>query len=157
LGTLGSNDLFTLAQDRAGAIWVGTYLGGLNRLEADGRFTHIDHDADDPSSLRSSTVFSLHADDEDRLWIGTDRGLDVRTPDGRIVHVDIPQLEQRGGPSIVMSFLRESDGGMLVGTRKGLFRVGADLVLREELAQATPPLAVSALARSDMDGLWIGM
>ena len=157
LGTLGSNDLFTLAQDRSGAIWVGTYLGGLNRLEADGRFTHVDHDAEDPASLRSSTVFSLHADDQDRLWVGTDQGLDVRTPDGRIVHVDLPQLEQRRGPSIVMSFLPEADGGMLVGTRKGLFRVGTDLALREELAPATPPLAVSALARSDMDGLWIGL
>lgn len=157
LGTLGSNDLFTLAQDRSGAIWVGTYLGGLNRLEADGRFTHVDHDAEDPASLRSSTVFSLLADDQDRLWIGTDQGLDVRAPDGRIVHVDLPQLEQRRGPSIVMSFLPEADGGMLVGTRKGLFRVGADLVLREELAPATPPLAVSALARSDAGELWIGL
>lgn len=157
LGTLGSNDLFTIAQDRSGAIWVGTYLGGLNRLEADGRFTHIDHDAEDPASLRSSTVFSLHGDERDRLWIGTDQGLDVRTPDGRIVHVDLPQLAQRPGPSIVMSFMPEADGSMLVGTRKGLFRVGADLALRDELAPATPPLAVSTLARSDVDGLWIGL
>ncbi len=157
LGTLGSNDVFALAQDRAGAIWVGTYLGGLNRLEADGRFTHVDHDAEDPASLRSSTVFSLYGDDQNRLWIGTDRGLDVRTPDGRIVHVELPALEQRPGQSIVMSFLGEAGGDTLVGTRKGLFRVGADLALREEIMPQAPPLAVSALARSDAEGIWIGL
>ena len=57
LGTLGSDDVFALAQDADGAIWVGTYLGGLNRLQPDGSFLHVDHDAEDPASLRSNTVY----------------------------------------------------------------------------------------------------
>ncbi|MEO7325566.1 MAG: ATP-binding protein [Dokdonella sp.] len=158
LGTLGSNDLFSLAQDASGAIWVGTYLGGLNRLEADGSFLHVDHDAEDPASLSSSTIFSLYADARGRLWIGTDEGLDVREADGRLVHVDVPPFAQRAGPSVVMSFLQESDGSMLVGTRKGLFRINADLRYQEEIAAATPALAVSALARDKSHGsLWLGL
>jgi signal transduction histidine kinase/ligand-binding sensor domain-containing protein/CheY-like chemotaxis protein len=158
LRTLGSNDLFSLAQDASGAIWVGTYLGGLNRLEADGSFLHVDHDAEDPASLRSSTVYSLYADARDRLWIGTDEGLDVREANGRIVHVELPLLVQRPGPSIVMSFLQEADGSMLVGTRKGLFRVDGDLRYEEEVAASTPTLMVSALARGKSDdSLWLGL
>ncbi len=156
LGTLGSDDLFAIAEDASGAIWVGTYLGGLNRLEPDGSFLHVDHDAENPASLRSSTVYALRADARGRLWIGTDDGLDVREADGRIVHVELPPLAQRPGRAVVMSFLPETDGGMLVGTLKGVFRVDADLHYRDEIAAATPPLKVSALARTDADGLWIG-
>ena len=156
LGTLGSDDLFSIAEDADGAIWVGTYLGGLNRLEPDDSFLHVDHDAENPASLRSTTVYSLLADARGRLWVGTDDGLDVRERDGRIVHVDLPPLAQRPGRAIVTSFLPETDGGMLVGTLKGVFRVDADLQYRDEIAAATPPLKTSALARTDADGLWIG-
>ncbi len=155
-GTLGSDDLFSLAEDAAGGIWVGTYLGGLNRLQADGSFLHVDHDAEDPASLRSSTVYALHADAQNRLWIGTDEGLDVRDADGHIVHVELPPTAERAGPSIVMAFLPDTDGSMLVGTRKGLFRVDAQLHYQGELAKATPPLMVSALASTGDAGLWIG-
>ena len=157
LGTLGSNDVFVLAEDAAGAIWVGTYLGGLNRLEADGSFLRIDHDDEDPRSLRSSTVYSLQVDPDNRLWIGTDEGLDVREADGRIVHVELPPLAQRPGQPVVTAFLPEADGSMLVGTNKGLFRVDAALRYQGEVVTATPPLRVSALARTDADGVWIGL
>ena len=154
--TLGSDDVFSLVQDATGAIWVGTYLGGLNRLQDDGSFLHLDHDAEDPASLRSNTVLALHAEASGRLWIGTDRGLDVREPDGRLVHVDMPPLDERPGTSMVMAFLPEGTGDMLVGTAKGLFRVDPDLRLVGEVAGTTPAMRVSALARIADDALWIG-
>ena len=52
--TLGDDDVWTLAEDADGALWVGTYLGGLNRLQPDGSFAHVDHDPENPASLRSS-------------------------------------------------------------------------------------------------------
>ncbi|MBA8884569.1 hybrid sensor histidine kinase/response regulator [Dokdonella fugitiva] len=156
LSTLGSNDLFSIEQDAAGAIWVGTYLGGLNRLEPDDTFTHVDHDAEDATSLRSSNVYALLGDAQGRLWIGTDEGLDVRDAQGRLVHVDLPPMDGRPGPPIIMSFLPEADGSMLVGTRKGLFRVDGALRYREEIAASTPALMVSALARDADGGLWLG-
>ena len=156
LSTLGSNDVFTIEQDASGSIWVGTYLGGLNRLQPDGSFLHVDHDAEDPDSLRSSTIYALQGDARNRLWIGTDVGLDVREPDGRIIHVELPPLDTGAGRSVVLAFLPEADGGMLVGTYKGLFRVDADLRYVGELAQSTPSLRVSALAHTDDQALWVG-
>ncbi|MCK9539278.1 two-component regulator propeller domain-containing protein [Dokdonella sp.] len=156
LGTLGSDDVFALAQDADGAIWVGTYLGGLNRLQPDGSFLHVDHDAEDPASLRSNTVYALHADSGGRLWIGTDAGLDVREPDGRIVHVDLPPFAARAGPPVVTAFLKEASGSTLVGTAKGLFRVDGDLAYSDELMPMTPPLRVSALAVTGDGALWVG-
>ncbi len=155
-GTLGSDDVFTIAQDAAGAIWVGTYLGGLSRLQDDGRFVSVDHDAEDPPSLRSNTVQALYGDARNRLWIGTDSGLDVRDADGRIHHVELP-LAGRAGPAMVMAFLPESNGGVLVGTLKGMFRVDSELRYQGEIADGTSALSVMALARSSDGGLWIGL
>ncbi|HEY6985979.1 MAG TPA: two-component regulator propeller domain-containing protein [Rhodanobacteraceae bacterium] len=156
LKTLGSDDVWALAEDADGSLWVGTYLGGLNHLQPDGTFAHVDHDAEDPASLRSSTIVSLHADSGGRLWIGTADGLDVREPDGRIVHVDLPPLDQRSGPSHVWAFVPENDGTVLVGTRKGLFRVGADLKYAGEVAASTPPLSVVSMTRGVPGEIWIG-
>jgi signal transduction histidine kinase/ligand-binding sensor domain-containing protein/ActR/RegA family two-component response regulator len=156
LSTLGSDDVWSIAEDRDGAIWVGTYLGGLNKLQADGTFLHVDHDAENPASLRSSTVVSLLAARDGRLWIGTDSGLDVREADGRIVHVDLPPLDERRGPSHVWAFVPESDGSMLVGTRKGLFRVGADLRYLGEIAPTKPPLSIVSMGQGSAGELWIG-
>jgi len=157
LSTLASDDVGALVEDANGAIWVGTYDGGVNRLEADGSFMHVDHDEEDPATLRSSTVVGLYMEPSGRLWIGTDAGLDVRERDGRIVHVDIPELQARPGPSYVPALIPDGEGGMLVGTRKGLFRIGADLALRGEIAESTPPLSIMAFARDDAGDLWLGL
>jgi len=157
LATLGSDDVWALAEDSNGTIWAGTYLGGLNALQADGSFLHVDHDAEKPESLRSSNIVSLRADKGGRLWVGTDAGLDVREGDGRIVHVAIPPLDQRKGGSVVWAFVPDSDGTMLVGTRKGLFRIGANLEYLGELgADATPPLSIVSMARGGGGEIWIG-
>src|SRR5487761_1986696 len=50
--SLSANDVWALAQTADGAIWAGTYAGGLERLRDDRRgFDHYAHDARDPSSL----------------------------------------------------------------------------------------------------------
>lgn len=157
LSTIASDDLGAIVEDAGGAIWVGTYDGGVNRLEADGRFMHVDHDEEDAATLRSSTVVGLAIEPSGRLWIGTDSGLDVREPDGRIVHVDIPALQSRPGPSTVPGLISDGAGGMLVGTRKGLFRIGADLKLREEIGESSPPLAIMSFARDASGDLWLGL
>ena len=156
LSSLASDDLSAIVQDVGGAIWVGTYDGGVNRLEADGSFSHVDHDEEDPATLRSSSVYTLLARPDGRLWIGTDAGLDVREPDGRIVHVDIGPMQSRPGPPIVLGLIGDGDG-VLVGTRKGAFRIGFDLQFEREVAASTPPLAVTSFARGGDGDLWLGL
>ena len=85
-GTL-SSDVVTLvhpSRSEAGVVWVGTYDGGLNRLEvATGRverWTRAD-------GLPGLSVKSLLEDPHGRLWVGTDAGLvrlDPATGDVRV-------------------------------------------------------------------------
>lgn len=156
LGTLGSNDVFTIAEGADGSIWVGTYLGGLNRLLPDGSFQRYDHDAEDPASLRSTSVISLLPEAGGRLWIGTDDGLDVLEPDGHLRHVELPPTAQRPGPLKITALLADGSD-VLVGTGKGLFRVGPDLGYREELLAEPKPPHVLSLAHGEEGTLWIGV
>ncbi|SFN11484.1 hybrid sensor histidine kinase/response regulator [Dokdonella immobilis] len=154
--SLSSDDVFAVAEDAAGAIWVGTYLGGLNRLRADGTFERFEHDANDARSLRSTTVVSLAADAQGRLWIGTDDGLDVRLPDGRLVHVALPGLAGRADKLQIGSLRAQADGSMLVGSDYGVARVMPDL--SEGGVLFTPPSRVATMAvlSESANEFWIG-
>lgn len=73
-GGLSGNDVWDLARDRSGGLWIAT-MAGLNFLdEATGVFRHFRYDVDDPRSIPSDYVDTLWLDGEDRLWIGTDGG-----------------------------------------------------------------------------------
>jgi PAS domain S-box-containing protein len=74
-GSLSSNLVFDLLEDRQGNLWVGTWDGGLNRLDRDtGSFAYYRHDPDDPSSLGGDGVTALYEDRQGRLWVGTRNG-----------------------------------------------------------------------------------
>lgn len=154
--SISSDDVFTIAQDAGGTIWVGTYLGGLNRLRKEGGFERIEHNPEDPDSLRSTTVIALAGDEAGRLWIGTDNGLDVRVPDGRIVHVSLPPLERRSKSLPIQSLRVQDDGSVLVGSDFGVARVGADLAFVEMLSESEARMATVAVVSEADGGRWIG-
>jgi signal transduction histidine kinase/ligand-binding sensor domain-containing protein/DNA-binding response OmpR family regulator len=57
-------------------LWVGTFYGGLNRLDLDTeQFTHFRHDPNDPQSLSHDRIVSIFEDSFGELWIGTDKGV----------------------------------------------------------------------------------
>lgn len=64
------NYVVSLAVDRQGVVWAGTWGGGLSRF--DGKkwdsFTTTE-------GLPGNHIFMLRVDDKDQLWIGTNNGL----------------------------------------------------------------------------------
>jgi ligand-binding sensor domain-containing protein len=71
---IGSDDTWAIAS-RDGALWFGTYGGGLHRLARDGRITRFMPKDDDPHSLPADTVMALVFDARGALWIGTTAGV----------------------------------------------------------------------------------
>jgi signal transduction histidine kinase/streptogramin lyase len=73
---LSNRFVVSIAEDRAGYLWFGTFGGGLNRYDPrTKRFAAFRHHADDPQSLSHDGVFSLLVDHQGTLWAGTDDGL----------------------------------------------------------------------------------
>lgn len=69
---LSSRFARSLYEDRRGVLWVGTYGGGLNRIE-NGRVTHYD----ESNGLFDDTVSCILADVSGWMWLGGNRGISV--------------------------------------------------------------------------------
>ena len=82
--SLSNNYITSLELDREGHLWVGTWGGGVNRLDQErSRFIRYTHDARS-NSLSDDFVSCLSADHAGNLWIGTESGgLNRMSPDGR--------------------------------------------------------------------------
>ncbi|MGB7731544.1 MAG: two-component regulator propeller domain-containing protein [Candidatus Acidiferrum sp.] len=65
-----------MAEGSDGAIWLGTYESGVQRLDpATGQFTFYPHDPGKAASLSNNQVNALLADHSGTLWVGTSSGL----------------------------------------------------------------------------------
>jgi signal transduction histidine kinase/CheY-like chemotaxis protein/streptogramin lyase len=152
--SLGGDDVWAIGQDGSGAIWVGAYAAGLQRLAPDlSGFDHFRHDAANPASLVSDNVLALHGDGIGNLWVGSDAGIDVVGADGQFRHVDLTAVPGTAGINAA-AFL-ESGDAMLVGSRRGLLRVDAQL-RASVLADATlSDKVIYGLANGADGALWI--
>lgn len=64
--------------DNAGGLWVGTYGGGLIRLDRESDTTErFVHDPARESSISGDRVSSIFEDGAGRLWVGTTNGLNL--------------------------------------------------------------------------------
>lgn len=73
--SLGSGKVVSLLEDRDGSIWVGTWNGGVSRLNrANNLFASITPDLPLMAAARNPATISL-VTDKDHLWAGTADGL----------------------------------------------------------------------------------
>ncbi len=117
------NDLKCLDEDAQGALWIGSFGGGLNRFDpATGRVTSYRNDPADSASLPADLVRAVRVDRDGRVWAGTQGGglarLDPRT--GRFERF---RHDPRDGASLahddVRALLVDGRGTLWVGTYGG--------------------------------------
>ncbi|WP_412070530.1 two-component regulator propeller domain-containing protein [Rubrivirga sp. IMCC43871] len=115
-GSLSSDEVAVLMEDRQGVLWVGTYAG-LDRFDrARGTAARLRH-TDDPASIASNAVRSLLVGSDGTLYVGTDRTLDRSTDGRRFRHDTIRSTDQ---PSLPIRALYEDAAGTVwVGTEGG--------------------------------------
>jgi signal transduction histidine kinase/ligand-binding sensor domain-containing protein len=67
---LASDRVRTIYEDNTGALWIGTYDGGMSRY-ADGKFFNFNME----NGLFSNGVFQIFEDDRGNFWISSNRGI----------------------------------------------------------------------------------
>ncbi len=73
--SLSNDNAGNLYIDRQGIIWIGTWGGGLNRLDPrTGQFTTYSNDPANPASLSSDRVQTIFQDRSGTIWVGTSGG-----------------------------------------------------------------------------------
>lgn len=153
------NYVRAVAEDRTGAIWVGTY-GGVYRWDpARAPFRTIGHRPRDPASLSTPAVSALAEDADGRLWVGSfDGGLDRLDPQtGRVERfgAGTDRGAVLGG---IWSLLADSKGRLWGAGGLGLARIntetGQTRVVRAVSERLGGAVATS-LAEDAEGGIWV--
>lgn len=160
--TLRTPHVFALVEAPDGAVWAGSYEGGLHRIDPAGPRVERWPSDGVPDPLPDPTVTALRFDEAGWLWVGTLRGV-VVLPPARLAGDPAAQV-WRFLPGIIISAISaDGDGGILVGVNGGLHR---GTVARDGRGPALEPLPLPVgllpeglgLVRgavSDRSGLWI--
>lgn len=172
--SISSSIVTQIAESDDGKLWVGTWGGGLNRIEV-----HPDSDSlkflhytsrDDGNSLSSDVIYRLHYDQYNNLWIGSwDAGLSLLASDQQDAAPGEAQFENHSYD------LRNPDGisGNNVSAiwvdRAGMLWVGSAMIdrtniLNTGITRHTPTISVGgyylespvrSLSNRD-EQLWVG-
>jgi len=106
-----------IAEDRMGALWIGTGNGQLYRYDPDARRSVVHQPPDGSPATR---FWALLADEEGVIWIGTLGGGLLRFKDGEFTRCTV----RDGLPNDHVSQLQSGPGDELwLGTRAGIARV----------------------------------
>ena len=164
--SLGDSFARCIHEDPAGMIWVGTWNGGLDRLDpATGQFTHYRHNPDDEYSLSHDNVLSLYTDHAGTLWVGTAAGLDRFNPaNGHFTHYRHDPADSGSlSDYSVVAIYQDSSDVLWVGTwGGGLSRLERTIGLfvhyrnQPENLQSLSNDSVSAIYEDSSGVLWIG-
>jgi len=76
-GSISHNRVWAITEAKDGTMWVGTYGGGLNRFDRKtDRFTRYT----EKQGLANNVIYAILEDEQERLWMSTNRGLSCFTP-----------------------------------------------------------------------------
>lgn len=131
--SLSDDRVSTLFQDSQNNIWVGTFLGGLNRIIKSTRgestyayqpihFQHYRHESTDKFSLSNDNILSICEGQNQALWIGTfGGGLNRFEPQsGKFISYQNDPNDPFSISDNNITALHEDDGGVLwIGTLLG--------------------------------------
>ncbi|HNE85517.1 MAG TPA: two-component regulator propeller domain-containing protein, partial [bacterium] len=127
--SLSHNEVSSILMDSEDKIWVGTFGGGLNRLDSVqdrtgyASFKRIAGRGESNSSLGSDVIFAISEDSDKNIWIGASSGLNriVRTTDGSLKFYNY--YEKDGLPdNYVYAILPDEHGNLWISTVQGLSR-----------------------------------
>jgi len=120
-----SNDIVTaIIQDKKGTLWIGTYGGGLDKLDiASGIFSNFQNDPNDPASLSKNDILSVMEDASGTIWVGTHLGKGLSKMESNVEkfkHISKDLVNGKGlNDDVVWAIHHDEDSVVWIGTYKG--------------------------------------
>ena len=146
----------TIIQDQYGFIWMGTNGGGINRFDGI-NYISYKNSLNDSASLSNNTVHCSYKDHKNRLWFGTDKGLNLyNRENNQFIRISLSEFKEDKTNVSVRSLMGDGNGNLFVGTFKlGLFKIDlANLKIEKILSQEPnryTPITINSL-QSDSNG-----
>jgi ligand-binding sensor domain-containing protein/two-component sensor histidine kinase len=119
-----NNTVMAIEQDNDGFLWIGTFGGGMDRLDIESEsFLHFYYDPLIPKSLPDNDILSLFADNSGILWIGSHLGEGVTQLQKNIAKFNLISKESGERPTlnddVVWSVYGDSKNNLWVGMYRG--------------------------------------
>jgi signal transduction histidine kinase/ligand-binding sensor domain-containing protein/CheY-like chemotaxis protein len=120
-GSLPSNHILTIYEDKKGDLWIGTITGGLSRYNRDtDSFVTYTFDSKDTNTLSNPAVLSLQEDSFGNFWVGTYRNLNLfDRKTGKNKRMNISAVINEAS---IFEVYEDRKKNLWVGTGNGLFR-----------------------------------
>ncbi|MFW6131686.1 MAG: two-component regulator propeller domain-containing protein [Candidatus Aminicenantaceae bacterium] len=121
--TLSNNYIYSIYEDKAGILWIGTRFGGVNKLDPKTeKFVHYMNNQDSSNSLSNNQVNVIFEDSSGKLWFGTENGLNKFQRENerftRFFHnPDDPHSLSHNN---ILSICEDREGMLWIGTEEGL-------------------------------------
>lgn len=122
--------VYSMIQDRNGAIWLGTKGDGLFKAEPTAKnglkykLTHFKSDKNNINSLSSDLIYAVLEDKKGRIWVATyQSGINLLVPDGdgiRFVNIHNSFKNYPAGSVKARHLQQHADGRIWVATTNGL-------------------------------------
>ncbi|GAA4230304.1 two-component regulator propeller domain-containing protein [Postechiella marina] len=160
--------VWDIAPNKGGDFWVATTGQGLNYYHSSTEnFTRFKHNKEDSSSLASDHVSSIFKDSKNRLWIGTNQGIDVIDTTKPLdsvtfkhLEIKIPNYLSKESTNYYCIF-EDSNNQIWAGGNQGLFKLtknqkGEDFFKLVNHLIGLPNMPVRSLAEDNLNRLIIG-
>lgn len=136
---LSNHDFASVTSDKRGNIWVATIGGGILKYNGQS-FKNYGY----RNGLKSNNPYFIYCDKGDKIWVGTNIGLDRFDPDTKTT---VSYLESDGflGIETNQNAIHQSeDGDLWIGTVKGLMHY----ITGDKETKLAPPLVYITKKRS---------
>lgn len=173
--SLNDNKVICLFEDKEQCLWIGTFLGGLNKLDSDNkklapdkaRFKHYKNIFGKENSLSDNTVMSIEQDFDGYLWIGTfGRGIDRFDFHSETFKHFSKVIANPNSPvaNEILSLFIDRSGILWVGSHlgEGLTKIQKNIAKFELInSQTAGPVKLNdnvvwAILKDSKQNLWVG-
>lgn len=112
LGSSDNSDVPYFEPDKQGNLWIGSISDGIFRYDKARRtFVQYKNDPDNPTSIVSDRIYTIHTDRLNRTWIGTDAGLCRYDP-----HTDGFERIETNTPLSVRTIISDDNNRLWIAT-----------------------------------------
>ena len=110
---IGANSII---QDKYGFIWLSTDGAGLKKFDGTD-YTTYKKELNDSTSLSNNTVYCSYSDSKNRLWFGTDVGLNLYDRDNdKFKRISLSKFKENRTNVSVRSLIEDTNGNGCGGT-----------------------------------------
>ena len=150
----------TIVQDQNGVVWIGSYGGGLYKNFGAELKTYR-QEFNNPHSLNSSLIQNAYVDSNNRIWVGTEVGLNVYDEDlDQFNRVKFKLGDEVLESTVVWDVIETDDGHLLAGTNvDGLFKVNTKSLIASSVPLVPRPeknLIIKCFKKRDDGKILIG-